>query len=94
MLLIHCPYCGPRPEHEFLCGGEAHLVRPGPAEDVDDKTWANYLFLRQNPKGLHHERWIHSYGCGQWFNVIRDTTTHEIKSVYKMSDPDPREVNP
>ncbi len=28
MLLIHCPYCGERPEIEFSYGGQAHLARP------------------------------------------------------------------
>jgi len=28
MLLIHCPYCGERPEPEFTYGGQAHLERP------------------------------------------------------------------
>ena len=32
MLLIECPWCGPRQETEFFCGGEAHLSRPA---DVD-----------------------------------------------------------
>ena len=26
MLLVPCPYCGPRPEVEFRCGGEAHVA--------------------------------------------------------------------
>ncbi len=29
MLLICCPYCGPRSELEFAYGGEAHIARPG-----------------------------------------------------------------
>ena len=33
MLLITCPYCGPRPEIEFRCGGEAHIARPADPED-------------------------------------------------------------
>ncbi|MFO1061925.1 MAG: sarcosine oxidase subunit delta [Dongiaceae bacterium] len=28
MLLITCPYCGPRDEEEFSYGGEAHIARP------------------------------------------------------------------
>ncbi len=27
---------------------------------------------------------MHKYGCGRWFNVARDTVTHEIHAVYKM----------
>ncbi|MEB0164296.1 sarcosine oxidase subunit delta, partial [Glaciimonas sp. CA11.2] len=28
MLLITCPWCGPRAESEFHCGGEADIARP------------------------------------------------------------------
>jgi len=28
-------------------------------------------------------------GCGQWFNVARDTVTHEIRKVYAMGEPRP-----
>ncbi|MGH6719268.1 MAG: sarcosine oxidase subunit delta, partial [Alphaproteobacteria bacterium] len=34
MLLIACPFCGPRDETEFRCGGESHIIRPGPAPEV------------------------------------------------------------
>ena len=88
MLRIPCPYCGTRDESEFRFGGESHVERPGP--DVSDAEWADYLFNRENPKGLHFERWCHTYGCSQWFNVVRDTVTHEFHAVYKMglSKPD------
>ncbi len=82
MLRISCPWCGPKDEPEYAFGGESHVVRPTP--DVDDATWAQYLFQRENPKGVQFERWCHSYGCGQWFNIVRDTVTHEILTVYQM----------
>lgn len=89
MLRIACPWCGPRDEIEFICGGESHIARPGPPDRVSDAAWGAYLFERINPKGLHHERWLHRHGCGQWFNVARDTVSHEIKAVYRMGDPKP-----
>ena len=55
----------------------------------DDKTWTAYLFGRQNPAGIHLERWGHIYGCGRWFNVARDTRTHEILKTYVMGLPPP-----
>lgn len=82
MLRLACPYCGLRDEPEFVFGGPAHVERP--AFEVDDQSWTNYLFNRDNPKGVHYERWCHSYGCGRWFNVVRDTVTHEIRAVYVM----------
>lgn len=87
MLQLPCPYCGIRDETEFVYGGEAHIERPSP--DVSDEKWAAYLFHRQNPAGVHCERWCHGYGCGQWFNVARDTVTHEVLTVYRMGEPKP-----
>lgn len=84
MLRIDCPYCGARDEAEFTFGGESHMERPGP--DVSDAEWAEYMFNRDNPKGVHFERWCHAFGCGQWFNLARDTVTHEIYRVYKMCE--------
>lgn len=82
MLQINCPYCGCRDEIEFRCGGESHIKRPSP--EVTDVVWGDYLFNRDNPVGIHLERWLHTYGCGLWFNVARHTVTHEILAVYEM----------
>jgi sarcosine oxidase subunit delta len=90
MLLIRCPYCGPRDETEFRCGGQSHIARPEPPEAVTDEMWSDYLFTRLNPKGVHFERWVHSGGCRQWFNVARDTVTHQIQAVYEMGQPPPQ----
>ena len=87
MLQIKCPHCGVRDEVEYTFGGESHVVRPGPS--IDDAGWSNYLFNKTNPKGVHFERWCHSFGCGQWFNMARDTVTHEILQVYEMSESRP-----
>jgi len=87
MMLLTCPYCGPRDEAEFVCGGTTHIARP--ALDVSDAAWGEYLFFRENPRGVHHERWRHAFGCGQWFNVARHTVTHEVLAVYAMSAPPP-----
>ena len=89
MLLIHCPWCGAREESEFHCGGEAHIVRPERPEALPDAEWADYLFMRTNPKGRHRERWRHEAGCRRWFNVERNTVTHEITAVYRMDEPAP-----
>jgi heterotetrameric sarcosine oxidase delta subunit len=89
MLLIACPFCGPRDEIEFRCGGESHIARPGPAEHVTDEAWGAYLFMRLNPRGVHFERWVHAAGCRRWFNLARDTATHEIRAVYAMGGPKP-----
>ena len=86
MLLITCPWCGPRDEIEFRWGGESHIRRPTLQPSPQDEEWADYLFYRKNPKGLHRERWVHEAGCGQWFNIARDTVSHEIVEVYRMGE--------
>jgi len=77
MLLIDCPYCGPRDETEFSCGGEADIARPKKPEKLTDAEWADYVFMRTNSKGRFKERWVHTHGCGRWFNMVRNTATHE-----------------
>ena len=84
MLEIKCPYCGLRDEEEFACGGEAHIARPLVGNPISDKDFADYLFYRDNPRGLFLERWRHSAGCRRWFNVARDTVSHQIREVYPM----------
>jgi heterotetrameric sarcosine oxidase delta subunit len=71
-----------RDEPEFTFGGPAHVRRP--PYQATDAEWTDYLYQRDNPKGIHHERWHHSFGCGRWFNVARDTVTHQILAVYRM----------
>ena len=93
MLLIECPWCGPRDEAEFTCGGEAHIARPAEPAALSDAEWADYLFMRKNPKGLHRERWCHTLGCRRWFNVERSTVTHEITRVYAMGEAAPANEN-
>jgi sarcosine oxidase subunit delta len=87
MLRIPCPYCGVRDEPEFTFGGPSHVARP--AFEVSDAEWADYLFNRDNPQGIHYERWLHAFGCGRWFNIARDTVTHEMLAVYRMGESKP-----
>jgi heterotetrameric sarcosine oxidase delta subunit len=75
-----------RDQVEFQFGGETHITRPENPELASDSEWANYMFYRDNIKGLHYERWVHSFGCRQWFNVVRDTVTHEITEVFLMGE--------
>jgi heterotetrameric sarcosine oxidase delta subunit len=53
MLLIPCPFCGPRDHVEFSYGGDATLTRPEAA--APDAAWIDYIYLRDNPKGPHLE---------------------------------------
>ena len=89
MFLIPCPWCGPRSQEEFACRGEAHIARPPTPDRLSDGEWADYLFFRSNPKGVHAERWLHRHGCRRWFNVLRDTVRDRILAVYKPDAPRP-----
>jgi sarcosine oxidase subunit delta len=93
MLIVTCPYCGPRPEIEFRYGGEAHVARPEPPSQVSDEVWAAYLFYRNNPIGLHAERWLHVHGCGRWFNARRNTLSDRFIATYEMGDTEARDAS-
>lgn len=84
MLLIPCPWCGPREEAEFSYGSEAHIVRPADPALVSDEEWADYLFMRKNTRGLYEELWCHSAGCRRWFQVVRDTVTYKITGTSRI----------
>jgi sarcosine oxidase subunit delta len=84
MLLIKCPFCGERTETEFSYGGEAGISRPLEPNTLSDEEWADYLFMRTNPKGAHTELWNHSQGCRRWFGVARDTVSYEIAFSYEL----------
>lgn len=90
MLLIKCPYCAmERPEIEFRYAGEAHIARPVDPSKTTDAEWADFLYMRSNPKGVHYERWRHIHGCGRYFNAIRHTVTDRITETYKAGVPKP-----
>ena len=86
MLLIACPYCGVRPELEFAHGGQAHIARPAKPSDTATPEWTQFLYMRDNVKGLYAERWRHWHGCGQFFNAVRDTTTDHFVTTYKVGE--------
>ena len=89
MLLIKCPWCGERDETEFSYAGEAHIARPLETEKLSDEEWADYLFMRKNPKGEHREQWLHAAGCRRYFNAVRDTVTYRISATYKIGEQPP-----
>jgi heterotetrameric sarcosine oxidase delta subunit len=78
MLLITCPWCGPRAHIEFTYGGDATKAPPPDPDTVSNAAWHEHLSLRDNPAGPHGELWHHSHGCRMWLQVLRDTLTHEI----------------
>ncbi|MFE6520785.1 sarcosine oxidase subunit delta [Streptomyces sp. NPDC057794] len=89
MLLIPCPWCGPRDETEFHYGGQAHVPHPEDPAGLTDEEWAGYVFYRDNPEGEFAERWMHGTGCRRWFHMLRDTATHEVLTSYRPGEPRP-----
>ncbi|NIF20407.1 sarcosine oxidase subunit delta [Candidatus Pantoea multigeneris] len=87
MFHIYCPCCGEyREEEEFHAKGQAHIERPKSPENCSDEEWGNYLFFRKNPRGIHHELWVHAAGCRKYFNMTRNTQTYEILETYKIGE--------
>ena len=74
-----CPFCGERGVEEFSYLGDAARVRPG-TNDAQSK-WVDYVYMRDNPAGLHVELWYHASACRQVLTVERDTRTHAILSA-------------
>ncbi|ANT62546.1 sarcosine oxidase subunit delta [Salipiger sp. CCB-MM3] len=90
MLLIHCPYCDETlPEVEFTYAGEAHIARPENPSEMSDDDWQQFLFMRDNVKGDHFERWRHMHGCGRFFNAVRNTITDKFLTTYEAGAPRP-----
>ena len=84
MLLIPCPYCGPRPELEFRYAGEAHIARAENPSLLDDEAWTAYLYVRSNPKGPHSERWQHVHGS---WPVLQRRARHDERRLRRhLSD--------
>jgi sarcosine oxidase subunit delta len=65
------------------------VAYPEHPEELTDRDWAEYLFYRQNTKGLFAERWMHSAGCRKWFNMLRDTVSYDITAVYRIGEQPP-----
>lgn len=79
-MLIPCPHCGARDVQEFTYLGAGGPRRPdglGAAE----AAMFQYVYMRDNPCGIHEELWYHGAGCHAWLVVRRDTLTHAIESA-------------
>lgn len=87
MLIIRCPYCLElRHEDELLYGGEIDVVRPADPENAPDALWCDYLYTRTDAKNPIHEKWCCTAGCGQWFQVARNSNTQEILKTARMDE--------
>jgi len=81
-MIIDHPLLGPRDASEFVYLGDAALIdRPDWQAADADRLFNDYLHLRDNPAGEHHELWFHEHGDRSWLVVTRHTVTHEILRV-------------
>ena len=85
-MLITCPHCGVRPVEEFTFLGDAKPLRPASNDPSSMEQWHDYVYLRDNPKGVIDEYAHHSGGCRTWLVLTRNTQTHDIASVVLASD--------
>ena len=76
MILLPCPWCGPRDASEFSHAGES-APRPDPGT-VSPAEWRGYLYFRANVRGWAVETWYHRMGCRRFFTAERDTATNEV----------------
>ena len=86
-MIINHPHLGPRDAAEFTVIGDASLLkRPDWQADDADDAFYRYLYLRDNPAGLHRELWFHEQGDRSWLVVTRDTVTHAVVDVALARD--------
>ena len=86
-MIINHPLLGPRDAQEFVYLGDAALInRPDGMAEGAAGLFHDYLYLRDNPAGLHRELWYHEQGDRSWLVVTRNTLTHEIASVELARD--------
>jgi heterotetrameric sarcosine oxidase delta subunit len=86
-MIIDHPLLGPRDAQEFTCLGDATLLnRPEAMANGAEDAFFEYVYVRDNPAGIHRELWYHEYGDQSWLVVTRDTTTHEIVKVELARD--------
>lgn len=78
MLLIECPWCGPRNQIEFEYVGPL-LKRPD--RQVSVSEWVAFVYQRKNPKGDYDELWQHCGGCREFVTVRRNTITNDLVTI-------------
>jgi methylglutamate dehydrogenase subunit B len=85
-MLIPCPHCGTRPVEEFTFLGDATPLRPASYDPATMEQWFDYVYLRDNPRGVYREYVHHSGGCRCWLVVTRNTETHDVDGAVQAKD--------
>lgn len=76
-MLIPHPLLGLRDAQEFTYLGDAALLNR-PDGLTAPEAFNDYVYLRDNPAGVHRELWFHEQGDRSWLIVTRNTLTHDI----------------
>lgn len=82
MIVLSCPWCGPRNVSEYHSLGEV-VDRPDPST-ASRWEWRTYLYLRRNPAGRVRERWFHRAGCRRYFDADRDTRDNTVFATWRL----------
>ncbi len=85
-MIINHPILGPRDAQEFVYLGDASLINRPDGLTASPAEMHDYVYLRDNPAGLHRELWYHEQGDRSWLVVTRNTVTHEITKVEMARD--------
>ena len=85
---IEGPHCGVHAAREFAYLGDATVKRPDASASDALVRFIDYVYVRDNPAGLHRELWYHGAGCQAWLEVTRDTRTHAIAGVESLKPDD------
>lgn len=85
MLLISCPWCGPRDEREYIYGGDS-IKLPLLVDSMPEsmKEWHEAVHIRSNTTEQNRELWFHGSGCEAWIEVVRNTSSHEIIQTFAV----------
>jgi heterotetrameric sarcosine oxidase delta subunit len=78
MLMVPCPWCGPRNADDLRYVGESR-PRPQPSTATPEE-WRRYLYVKNNPAGWTTETWYCRSGCRRYFVVERNTVSNEIRA--------------
>ncbi len=78
MILVPCPWCGPRNAAEFRFVGESKSRPTG--DDIGLLEWRAFLYVKANPAGWVDETMYHRAGCRRYFTLERHTITNECRS--------------
>jgi sarcosine oxidase subunit delta len=56
--------------------------------DEPEFSYGGPTHITRPPLDCDDVTWT-SYLCGRWFNMARDTVTHEVLAIYRVGEPKP-----